>query len=85
MLLMDQYLLRRDEMWVTKREADGSSDLFSFSDYKEMRYDKDIRKSYLQGRLGGVPRILTGVLLSGVCSGSGKEKEPLHGEKTDET
>jgi hypothetical protein len=23
-----------------------------------VRYDKDIRKSYLQGRLGGIPRIL---------------------------
>jgi hypothetical protein len=28
------------------------------SEYKDVRYDKDIRKSYLQGRLGGIPRIL---------------------------
>lgn len=56
-LLMDQRLFRRDEIWVTERESDGSSDLFSFSDYKDARKDKDIRKSYLQGRLGGVPRI----------------------------
>lgn len=55
-LLMDQDLLRRDEMWVTEKNSEGSSDLFSFSDYKDIRYDKDIRKSYLQGRLGGVPR-----------------------------
>lgn len=58
LLLMDQDILRRDEMWVTERSADGSSNLFSFSDYKDLRYDKDIRKSYLQGRLGGVPKIL---------------------------
>ena len=57
-LLMDQRLLRRDEMWVTERNADGVSSLFSFSEYKDVRYDKDIRKSYLQGRLGGVPRIM---------------------------
>ncbi len=57
-LLMDQDLLRRDEIWVTERSADGSSNLFSFSEYKEIRYDKDIRKSYLQGRLGGIPRLL---------------------------
>ncbi len=56
-LLMDQDLLRRDEMWVTEKNSEGSSDLFSFSDYTDIRYDKDIRKSYLQGRLGGVPRI----------------------------
>ena len=57
-LLMDQALLRRDEMWVAERDIKGSSGLFSFSDYKDVRYDKDIRKNYLQGRLGGVPRIL---------------------------
>ena len=57
-LLMDQKLFRRDEMWVTEHDSLGSSSLLAFSDYKDMRYDKDIRKSYLQGRLGGLPRIL---------------------------
>ncbi len=57
-LLMDQQLLRRDEMWVAERDASGISNLFSFSEFKDVRYDKDIRKSYLQGRLGGVPRLL---------------------------
>ncbi len=56
--LMDQDILRRDEMWVTERRHNGSSVLFSFSDYKDIRYDKNIRKSYLQGRLGGIPKIL---------------------------
>lgn len=59
-LLMDQQLLRRDEMWVAERDTSGISSLLSFSEYKDVRYDKDIRKSYLQGRLGGVPRILLG-------------------------
>jgi AAA15 family ATPase/GTPase len=57
-LLMDQKIMRRDEMWVTERDAIGSSSLTSFSEYMEIRYDKDIRKSYLQGRLGGIPQIL---------------------------
>ena len=57
-LLMDQDLLRRDEMWIAERNAEGVSSLLSFSEYKDVRYDKDIRKSYLQGRLGGIPRIL---------------------------
>lgn len=57
-LLMDQQLLRRDEMWVSERDTSGISKLFSFSEFKDVRYDKDIRKSYLQGRLGGVPKIL---------------------------
>ena len=57
-LLIDQKLLRRDEMWVTERNARGESILFSFSEYKDVRYDKDIRTSYLEGRLGGVPKLL---------------------------
>ena len=56
-MLMDQQLLRRDEMWVAERDGAGVSSLFSFSEYKDVRYDKDIRKSYLQGRMGGIPRI----------------------------
>jgi len=70
-LLMDQDLLRRDEMWVTERDEKGISELFSFSEYKDVRYDKNIRKSYLQGRLGGIPRIL----LSGALAQSCPDKE----------
>lgn len=56
-LLMDQKLLRRDEMWVTERNKYGASSIFSFSEYnKSIRKDKDIRKSYFEGRLGGIPR-----------------------------
>ncbi|HKK02160.1 MAG TPA: ATP-binding protein [Desulfuromonadales bacterium] len=57
-LLMDQELFRRDEMWIAERDETGNSSLVSFSEYKDVRSDKDIRKSYLQGRLGGVPKIL---------------------------
>jgi len=52
-LLMDQKLLRRDEMWVVERNTQGESLLLPFSEFKDVRYDKDIRKSYLQGRMGG--------------------------------
>jgi AAA15 family ATPase/GTPase len=56
-LLMDQDLVRRDEMWITERTQSGTSTITSFSEFKDVRYDKDLRKSYLQGRLGGVPRV----------------------------
>ena len=59
-MLMDQQLLRRDEMWAAERDGFGVSSLFSFGEYKDVRYDKDIRKSYLQGRMGGIPRISPG-------------------------
>ncbi|NLU40794.1 MAG: ATP-binding protein [Firmicutes bacterium] len=57
LLLMDQKLFRRDEMWITERDQTGVSTLLSFAEYENVRYDKDIRKSYLLGRLGGVPRV----------------------------
>jgi uncharacterized protein len=58
LLLMDQELLRRDEMWITEKDYEGAATLISFAEYKDIRSDKDIRKSYLQGRFGGVPKIL---------------------------
>ena len=66
-LLMDQQLLRRDEMWVTERDVSGASKLISFNEYKDVRKDKDVRKSYLQGRLGGIPHILLGGALTSSC------------------
>ena len=54
-MLLDQNLLRRDEFWVAERTLQNVSQLIPFSDYSEVRKDKDLRKSYLQGRLGGVP------------------------------
>ncbi|MGA2219589.1 MAG: ATP-binding protein [Terracidiphilus sp.] len=57
--LMTQEIFRRDEIWITERDQSGASKLVAFSEFKDVRKDKDIRKSYLQGRLGGVPRIRT--------------------------
>jgi AAA15 family ATPase/GTPase len=73
-LLMDQQLFRRDEMWVAERDNLGVSSLISFAEYKDVRYDKDIRKSYLQGRLGGIPGILFSGAFPGRCDDEpGKE------------
>ena len=57
--LMTQDIFRRDEIWITERDRFGASKLAAFSEFKDVRKDKDIRKSYLQGRMGGVPRIRT--------------------------
>ena len=74
LLLMDQHLLRRDEMWATERDSSGASALFSFSEYKDVRYDKDLRKSYLEGRLGGIPRFsLPRIPVPSEDSGKGEE------------
>ena len=54
--LLDLEILRRDEIWFVEKKGDGSTDLYSLSDFQP-RYDKDIRKDYLVGRYGGIPFI----------------------------
>lgn len=55
LLLMDQKLFRRDEMWITER-SNGESELMSIGDF-QLRYDKNVLKAYLNGRFGGIPKI----------------------------
>jgi len=54
-LLLDQSLFRRDEFWFIDKDEEGASTLVALSDFKDVRLDKDIRKSYLLGRFGGIP------------------------------
>lgn len=63
--LLDLDLLRRDEIWLCQKKDDGSSEVYSLSDFK-IRPDLDIRKGYLQGRFGGIP-ILGDVAGLGWC------------------
>lgn len=55
LLLMDQRLMRRDEMYIAQRNAVGQSELIGLDEFKDIRYDKDLIRSYLDGRFGGVP------------------------------
>lgn len=57
LLLMDPKRLRRDEMWIVEKDSTGSTHFTSLSEYQDLRIDKDLRRSYLQGRFGGVPNI----------------------------
>ena len=54
--LLDNQLLRRDEIWFVQKEWDQSTRLYSLNDYST-RFDKDIHKAYLQGKFGAVPII----------------------------
>ncbi len=54
--LMSLDLLRKDEVWFTKKDESGESSIYSLEEFKP-RYDKDIRRGYLKGRFGGVPYI----------------------------
>jgi len=52
--LLDQDLLRRDEIWFSEKDAAGATHLYSLMDFK-VRNDLELRKHYLQGRFGAVP------------------------------
>lgn len=54
--LLDQELLRRDEIWLMQRDPRGVSHLLPLAGIAGLRYDRDIRKAYLAGEFGGVPR-----------------------------
>ena len=56
-MLLDQSLLRRDEIWFMERGTNGETSMECLSDYKDLRYDKDVRKAYLEGRFSGVPHL----------------------------
>lgn len=57
LLLMDQDTLRRDETYISQRDRFGASELIGLSEFKDIRYDKDLIRSYLDGRFGGVPML----------------------------
>ncbi|SEH08669.1 AAA family ATPase [Candidatus Venteria ishoeyi] len=54
--LLDQALLRRDEIWFVEKDQHGASHLYSLADFK-IRPDLKVEKGYLQGRFGAIPFI----------------------------
>lgn len=57
--LIDTDTFRRDQIWFADKDRrDGSSQLYSLSDFTGVRKDSDIRKSYLIGRFDAIPEIL---------------------------
>ena len=62
-MLMSQENMRRDEIWLVERDHNQTSSIFPISDFTEIRSDKNIRKSYLEGRMGGIPNITGNVKL----------------------
>lgn len=54
--LLQNQLLRRDQVLFTEMRADGSTDLYSASDFRA-RNDLALDKAYLDGRFGAVPVI----------------------------
>jgi len=54
--LLDQELLRRDEIWFAEKDEHQQTQLSSLSEFG-VRKDLKLERGYLQGRFGGVPII----------------------------
>ena len=54
--LINQKLLRRDQIWFAERDSIGNSKIIPLSDYK-VKKGKDLENSYLQGVYGAIPNI----------------------------
>ena len=60
LLLMDQAIFRRDEMYVTDKSPEGVANIMDISSFKNtgrgLDVETNILKKYLDGRFGGIPR-----------------------------
>ena len=52
--LLDKRLFRRDQIWFTEKDREGSTHLTSLVEYK-VRNDAAYEKNYLEGRYGAIP------------------------------
>lgn len=52
--LLDDELLRRDQIWFTEKDRTGATHLYPLSDFKPRRHE-NLEKGYLQGRYGAIP------------------------------
>ena len=46
--------LRRDQVWLTEKDAEGATVLYPLTDYKP-RKAENLERGYLQGRYGAIP------------------------------
>ncbi len=63
-------LLRRDEIWLVKKNRDGVSELYSLADFKDedgnkVRRDEALSKKYLTGNYGAIPALKPMKMLTG--------------------
>lgn len=52
--LLKADFLRRDQIWFTKKDSEGATEIYPLTDFRS-RKDDNIAKGYLQGRYDAVP------------------------------
>jgi AAA15 family ATPase/GTPase len=69
--LLSSKLLRRDQIWFTEKQPDGSGHLYPLTDFKP-RLGENIENGYLQGRYGAIPFLNSESFVAALESGDGK-------------
>lgn len=83
--LLDEELLRRDEMWLTERNNHGETKIRRVDNYK-FDVEKNVKNLYLGGRLGGIPKIIfEGSRYNPLVDVRDKKKKSLKRKKIDRT
>ncbi|MEF1261500.1 AAA family ATPase, partial [Vibrio harveyi] len=54
--LLDNDILRRDEIWFAQKEKDQSTQIYTLDEFNT-RADMDIKYAYLNGKFGAIPFI----------------------------
>lgn len=55
--VMDNELLRRDQIYITEKNNVGATQLINLAEYKTARKETPWAKNYLEGKYGGIPFI----------------------------
>lgn len=66
--LLNQDIIRKDEVWFTTKNPLGGTELHALDEYA-VRFDKDILKDYLLGRYRGTPKLGNRSLLEHLHAG----------------
>lgn len=56
-LLGEEDLLRKDNIWFTEKNSDGSSELYPLTDFKGLNRISSLQKAYKFGKFGAVPNL----------------------------
>jgi energy-coupling factor transporter ATP-binding protein EcfA2 len=57
--LLNPDLFRRDQVWLTEKNREGATDLYSLADFKGKPSGRAWDRQYLAGRFGGLPILNT--------------------------
>ena len=65
--ILDQTLLRRDQVWFVDKDDYNATSLYPLSDFSPRKAVENLEKNYLQGRYGAIPYFQTVANVFGVC------------------